>query len=773
MRRLLSSTAVGSVLLALGCAGSARAQAEPQADAGVVQEVVVTAQRRAQNLQDVGISVTAVPGQEIERQGIATSAQLAAGIPSVDTFSPFGPGANANVVIRGIGLNDFGDGNEAPVTTYVDEFYIVSVPATDFGLFDLEGAEVLRGPQGTLFGRNATGGLVSYRTARPGVSSGGYVRAEYGRFDARRFEAAADLPLGAQWTARISALSHHRDGYQTNRNASWDRGFSTGTDAVRGQLRFRDPDGWDILLKAEYGETRSNQGYYEPVPGFVDPATGFLFKAPDAADAAGYNELRTPVADRNRAHTDAPSWLHAKSGSALLRLERTFGDVVFTSLSGYQNAKRTLFEDSDGTPNGIISSIFPHQGEWGTQEFRLFRDAGPLKLTAGVYGLYAVLEDQPDSVFNIPVSAPPPVAPGSGLYVGDYFPLSLHADWRQVTKSASVFAQGEYEVTPRLTLIVGGRVTHDRKSFRDVDNASLRSCPGGDGAPDAAGIGRNCFLVADGGSGIANPFRLRYDETLVSGKIELDYRLDERTLLYASASRGTKSGGFNNGYYAAGLSADRIPYRAETLYAFEVGEKTQLLDRRLQINANAFYYDYRNYQTFNYEGVGGFLTNQDANAYGGEIEVTAAPSRSLSLRLGASYLRTEIEGVAQSLPAGGVFVADREMAFAPRWTVTGGLTYTTEPVVGHELVAAIDVSARGARFTDNFNNPGTRLGGFVRVNATLDYQLSDSVEVQLYARNIGNRQDAIYSGNSFAGIGLIQFKYAEPRTFGGAIRYSW
>jgi outer membrane receptor protein involved in Fe transport len=196
---------------------AAPAAAAEEADGGLT-EIVVTAQKREQSLQKVGISVTAVSGTEILERGISNSIDLITRTPSVDNYSPYGPGSSANIVIRGIGLNDFGEGHEAPVTVYVDEFYIVNVPAVDFALFDLDRAEILRGPQGTLFGRNSTGGLVHYVTKKPSQEAGGFFKASYARFNELKLEGGLTAPLTDTLSARVSFLSHHSDGYIKNLN---------------------------------------------------------------------------------------------------------------------------------------------------------------------------------------------------------------------------------------------------------------------------------------------------------------------------------------------------------------------------------------------------------------------------------------------------------------------------------------------------------------------------------------------------------------------------
>ena len=178
MIRSFVSTSTIALAFAAMCASvpAAAQEAAAPADDGGLTEIVVTAQKREQNLQKVGISVTAVSGAEILERGVSNSIDLITRTPSVDNYSPYGPGSSANIVIRGIGLNDFGEGHEAPVTVYVDEFYIVNVPAVDFALFDLDRAEILRGPQGTLFGRNSTGGLVHYVTKKPSQEAAASLR---------------------------------------------------------------------------------------------------------------------------------------------------------------------------------------------------------------------------------------------------------------------------------------------------------------------------------------------------------------------------------------------------------------------------------------------------------------------------------------------------------------------------------------------------------------------------------------------------------------------
>ncbi|MES1983970.1 MAG: TonB-dependent receptor [Pseudomonadota bacterium] len=771
-QRLKSSLLTGASILLASLASQAYAQTTPESSsdvavanesAGGLQEIVVTAQKRNQSIQRVGIAITAVTPEQIANRNIASSADLAGKVVGLESYSPYGPGTSSNVVIRGIGLNDFGEGHEAPVTSYVDEFYIVAVPAVDFALFDLDRVEVLRGPQGTLFGRNSTGGLINYITKKPSQTPEGYLSASFGRFNDLKLEAAATAPLTDTLSMRVSGTSRHSDGFQRSLNPALDRGGQAGSDAARLQLRYEGNDGWDILLKGEYGRTKTTHAYYESKTGFVDN-NGLVVADASIVDAVGYAERNTGAAKKNVVDVNDAAFLRSTGYSGLLRAEKKFGNTTFTSITGYQSYKRTMQEDSDGTPNPLVVANFPYQGEQVTQELRLYHDGGATRWTAGLYGLHAVGKDQPTATFNFPLDGPTAVDPATGLYNGTYFPISLNADWRLRTNSGAVFGQLEQDFG-QFTAIGGIRVTRDNKTFADADNAALRDCGGG-----AVG---DCFLIEDGGTGKPVPFRLKYKATLWSGKIELDYKPDNNNLFYASISRGTKAGGFNNGFYPTGLSLTQIPYGDETLISYEIGQKSTLFDRKLRINTSAFYYDYKDFQAFNYVGLAGLINNQDANAYGVETDIEAAVTPELRLYVAAAYLHTNIKDVAKITPTGTNVVADRPMAFAPKWSGSGGATYTIELPNDRSLAFDWNFEARSSRFSGNFGDTGTQLEGFFKHNASVTFEASDHWQLRGFVDNIGNRLNTTYGGPSFASLGIIQVRYAMPRTYGAALRYRW
>jgi iron complex outermembrane receptor protein len=744
-----------------GLGGVALAVAAQSLPAQVLEEIVVTAQKREQNLQDVGISVAAVTGESLRNLAVTNTVDALVKIPNVSNYSPYGPGTSANVVIRGIGLNDFGEGHEAPVTSYVDEFYLVSVPAVGFSMFDLARVEVLRGPQGTLFGRNSTGGLAHFLTARPTDELEGFVQLTGARFEEYKIEGAVSGPLTDSLSGRLSVLSHHSDGWLENVNPAFKPAGEAGTDAVRGQLLWQGDSGWSALFKAEYGELDSRHNYYQQVPAAPDPGNGGLFvRVPNSTDGAGFNEATFQggvAAASDVAYSDYPAHIDADSTTLLFRVGKSFGDVEFTSITGYLDLNRELSEDCDASPNSICFAEFPYDTKTFTQELRWARVEGDTRWTAGLYFLDAEANNQPIATFNIPISGPGAVDAVTGLYNGDLLPIALAADWTLDTTSYSVFGQIEHDFSAQWTVIAGVRVTRDEKDFLDRDNASLRQC-------NSFVIPNNCFTDYT-----AVPYADDYAQTLYSGKLELDYRPVEDVLLYGSLSRGSKAGGFNNGFYPSSIPFEDIPYGDESVLAYEVGMKSTVANGRVRINAAAFYYDYKDFQTFNWIGIGGNIVNRDAISQGAELEIEAQITEGLSAMLSLAGLDTKIKDVSLR---DGVTVRDTEMAMAPEFTAAGNLAY--EWGVGAEGNVSVmwDFNYYAEHNANNFNDPAAAIDAYFKHNARVSYSPNRNWEVAAFIANISDEQ-SVNRVFVFDSLGYAQDMTHPPRTYGAQVAYRW
>lgn len=751
--------------LAIGIGSALLVCVSNDVSAQTLEEVTVTAQKREQSLQDVGIAVTAMTGESIREYGFSNAIDVITKAPSLDNYSTYGPGSSANITIRGIGLNDFGEGHEAPVTAYIDEFYVVSVPAVDFALYDLERVEILRGPQGTLFGRNSTGGLLHFVTSAPTEEFGGYLTAEAASFSEKKLEGAVGGALSDTVLGRLSFLYHDSDGFIKNRNPNIsDNGGQAGTKSVRAQLQFMPTDDMNILLKAEYSDIDKVHTYYEQAPlTAADPVSGLFATNSGGIDGAGYNERNFGAGDRNETFTSRPSKLEQDGLNLLLRIEKEFGDVILTSITGYLDMERSLQEDCDASANDICFATFPYETDWVTQELRLNGTTDKMRWTAGIYFLQQDASNNPAAVFNVPVSGPTAIDPATGLYNGAIFPISLAANWEQETTSISGFGQVEFDLNENLRLIAGIRLGKDEKDFVDQDNATLRSCPG-------FPIPSNCALPPDG-PGIANPYAATYDEDLLSWKLGLDYDASENVLLFASISQGSKSGGFNNGFYsgAAAVNPGLLRYGDEKNIAYEVGVKSTLWENRLRINGSAFFYDYSDFQTFNWEGIGGLVGNSDASAAGAEVEIEAFLTEQLNVRLGVSVLDTNIENLTGR---SATFTADREMANAPKTTANGSVSYDFHASDDVDVRLIWDWNYAAERYTNNFNDPTSELDAYFKHNASMVVSAGENWRFTGYVRNISDKENEI-KVFVFDSLGYRQVIHAQPRTYGLSVNYEF
>ncbi|MEP7242726.1 MAG: TonB-dependent receptor [Gammaproteobacteria bacterium] len=726
-----------------------------------LEEVTVTAQKREQNLQDVGISVAAFSGEAVRNLGLTSAVDALVKVPNVTNYSAYGPGSSANIVIRGIGLNDFGEGHEAPVTAYVDEMYLVAVPALGFSMFDLQRVEVLRGPQGTLFGRNSTGGLVHFLSARPTDTPAGFLQVTGGSFDEYKVEGAISGPLTEQLSGRLSILSNHSDGFLRNANPAFKPAGQAGTDAIRGQLQWKNDSGLTVLAKGEYGELDSRHLYYQQVPAIVDPTNGNLYvRDPGGTDGAGYNQATFRggrAAAPDVADTDFPQHLKSHSSTGLLRIEKEFGDVTLTSISGYLDLSRKLMEDCDASPNSLCFATFPYSTQTFTQEIRLGSSAGATRWITGLYYLDADADNQPSATFNVPLDGPAGVNPATELYEGALFPIALSADWKLKTKSYSVFGQLEHDVTPALSLTAGVRITRDEKDFVDRDNASLRLC-------NAFPIPNNCFTDYT-----PQPYAGSIGETLYSGKLQADWRPMEDVLIYGSFSRGTKAGGFNNGFYGSGLPFDQIPYGDETVYATEIGAKTLLAGGRLRFNVSVFHYDYKDFQTFNWIGIGGNIVNKDGISQGVEVEIEGRLTEGLTAMLGLAGLDTKIKDVTLR---DGLTTRDTEMAMAPKFSASGSLTYRRTMGPRGTLSLLWDFNSVSDHNSNNFNDPAADIAGYFKHNARISYQPNENWEIAALVNNIADKQ-VVNRVFVFDSLGYAQDMYTMPRTYAAQVSYRW
>ena len=744
------------------------------AHAQVLDEVVVVAQKREQNLQDVGIAVTAFSGDQMNALGFEDSRDIFAQTPGLNYVSPLGPGLNGNAIIRGIGFNDFNDGIEAPVVTYIDEMYIVPISAVDFALFDLERSEVLKGPQGTLFGRNATGGLTHFITAKPTDEFEANLNLTVAEFEETKIDGAVSGPLGDRAQARLSFFKHDiRDGYQENIGSGEDGGLVDSW-GVRGQLAFQPTDTVDILLKYEHGENDNVPIQYERIPTTLD-ADGFEISL-DPSDplygCAGCDLLGTSPFGSSPGHdgtnnqpnlvnSQGENNLESEADTVNLRIDWDLGGMTLTSITGWMDySKRNAQTEFCGMPVSWCSLFDAnYSSEQWTQEIRLSGEGDRTRWTVGGFYLDQDSEYDLTALFGLE-------------FVPESLAVSLTPEWQQELQSYAIFGQAEFDVNDTITLIGGVRWGNDKKDFEQTYIVSDPADLFGVGAP----VNDPSFFTAYPFTKAAVGDLTEIDEDLWSAKAEIDWKPNDDTLIYASISRGSKAGGFNNGP-TNNFDPANVPFDSESILSYEIGAKlTGLFNDTSRLNSAIFYYDYEDYQAFVFSGLGGITKNQDANAWGGEVEFYTNPVEGLEMSLGVSYVDAEVEdfptpntGAALEFgaPAPRDFF-DAAMANTPEWTVNGLIRYEL-PVGNSGLLASAqwDFSYADERFQDSQQNPSTLMEDYIVHNARVSlYDGEDKWSVSAFVKNIGDSEHVVLAFPLAGFCGCTQLMHNPPRWAG-------
>ncbi|MCZ0951940.1 MAG: TonB-dependent receptor, partial [Rhodospirillaceae bacterium] len=440
----------------------------------VLEEIVVTARKRDENLQEVPIAITALSGDAIERLGFQSPGQIATQIPNVQ-FNDEGTIPQFN--IRGIQLNDFGDGNEAPVAFYIDEVYKGTLAGQTVGLFDLERVEVLRGPQGTLFGRNTTGGLAHFVTRKPTVEGEGYLSAQLGSFSQTIIEGALSGPLAEAARGRIAAKYNKDDGWQGNTQNS-SRFAATDALALRASLEVDLSDSAMLSAMVHYGDQDNvSQGY--GLAGTLNPTnrapcSGSEILAGGCVTAIGEpSNLNPRLANTEQ---DTLQFKNSTSGG-YLRFDWSVGNALeFVSISAVERVDKFFQEDSDASPNPVNNSLrivtggavpldlpaflsnYSVESSQFTQEFRLSGDREKLNW---VLGAFYYTDGKDPLRFEVPQAE---ATLGSPTGIGNDASLD--------TDSWAVFAQTDWWLTDTTNLIVGVRFTEDEKDLTISDSAT-------------------------------------------------------------------------------------------------------------------------------------------------------------------------------------------------------------------------------------------------------------------------------------------------------------
>ncbi len=749
-----------STLLCLGLTLSTAVTG--MASAAVLEEVIVTAQKREQQLQDVGISVTAFSGKQIDALGYANANEITAMAPGVHTVQPNGE-ANYALSIRGAAQSDLVANQESPVSIYVDEVYVSQMSGAGFMLFDLERVEILRGPQGTLFGRNATGGLAHFITRKPRFERDAYGEFTFGEYDQIKFQGAVGGGLSKTLAARLSISTHHNSGYIRNRTINDD--INNANDyAGRVQLLFEPNEDVSLLLNGRYSLQQIRTGFFENVSSATLTARGGVL-TPSVPNFNGYIDTDGDVfaGDYDKqGHNDLETY--GFSGT----LKWDFGNLTLTSISDFQSVERDYIEDTDATPLADFNFFLSTDSEQFSQELRL---ASELERTRWVVGFYYLDIDIADAngaeipllgiaaAFGDPTIA---LIDGAGNSLGFDSPYTLEK------RSWSLFGQVEYDLTERFTGIAGLRWI-DEDVDAEYDSNFVAFIPG--------------TQERNGNPNIIAPmiphFESNYNKGLWSARAEIDFRYNDDWLWYASWNRGVKGGGFNAPFDVSriigGINIDSMKFNEEEVDAFELGFKSTWWGGKARLNGSIYYNDYDDtYQAFEIRGLSTNIVNLEADAAGMEMEFTANPIDGMDFLFGLAWIDMDMKTRAGPDLTGAFIPSVKTTAVqTPKWNVNGLLRYGW-PMYGGELAVQGDFLYRSEHYFSITRAEAVTEDGYIIGNARVSYATDDGKwEAAFFVKNLAGEEYIVQTFDLSDDLGMTEQYYGRPRWIGGSIRYTW
>jgi iron complex outermembrane receptor protein len=737
----------------------------------MLEEVTVTAQKREQRQEDVGISLTALSGEQIKELGMRDLTDVAAQTPSLSVAQPFGSSGNQNFTLRGVGLNDFSEHNESPVAAYQDGVYQATIAGIDAALFDVDRIEVLRGPQGTLYGRNSTGGLVQFFSKQPTSTYTGSTSLDYGSFSQKRLEVGFGGPITDSLQFRVSGLYDHNNGWGENTQGL---APANGMNELAGRvlLKWLASDDLSLLLNVHASTNHATGPAYTPLAtmyapdgvaqiptpaDFVNPTCGKVFGLTGPGqDCFGYRNLHSSpwIFDNGR-----QSFQNLDTHGVSLTANGKLNGIDLTSITAYEHIHKRYGEDTDSGPEPGLAVTNPLASKQLTQELRASQQAGKLFWTAGLYYFYRDISTGSDTDVS-----------GFG-FVDDDFSDHLRS------KSAAVFAQLEYALTSQFTLIGGLRYSHEDQTFRllSVDRTGL--------TPVILGIttdpvpNYNVFPFTGGATADPTPYADSRTDNLVTYRGELDWKPMEDFIGYVSISRGTKSAGWNAAIDGSGLlgvsTPDKMPYGAEHLLAYELGFK-QFARGLYRLNGALFYYDYKDFQAFTFTGLTQQIGNLPAKVRGAELGVTLTPDEHIDLTLGGSYLSTQVRGVVTPVVGTSDTVTlDRHMVLAPNFSANAIARYHCKIAGERELAFQLDATFTGKQYFDLNNDPIATEQPHTVSNGSITFtDPATHLSFSAWVKNMTDRRYRLYA-IPVTSLGFEQQMYAPPRWYGVTVGYQF
>lgn len=706
----------------------------------VIEEIIVTAQKREQSLQKVGITISAFNEDTINKLGLDDMEQLAATVPNLQALDVVG---SPSFRLRGIGLNEFQAGFDSPVGIHLDEIFLSKPFLSSMGFFDVQRIEVLKGPQGTVFGRNTTGGAVNYYSKKPTEEFQAGIKASYGRFQRFESEDYVSGPLSDHLKGRLAIrLIDQNSGPYLNLFNGNKLGDAKQYQ-VRGMLDWAQ-NNTDVLFTAHYGSKEAELTPYDNL--FQSVPGGARDTAPTTNPIGRFtvNQDYYPTTD-------------SESSGLNLRIEHEFGLGTLTLLSSYETFERDNREDSDNTPIVTLNIDWYSDIDQFTQELRFAGAQGKWNYLIG--GYY-----ERDELVTV-----------ERANASDLIGLQLGADHRIDTDSFAIFTSHEYAFTDSLSLVLGARYTREKNEIEGDSYAAL---------PTAIPLGNeDRIAVADRfdipgvfGADPAAIMRSRTDDD-INFKLGLNYYATDDSLVFTSVSTGFRSGGFDLAFGAPSL----ITFDPEDVTSWELGYKSSFADKKVTFNTSIFYTEFDNYQEN--VNIAGELVPRRCNigkleTFGLEFETIWQPSEHWRIQLAAGYSNAEIAEVsndATGIPfaVDGTPLKGNKPVNTPEWSYGAILDFSHPITDSMRLELVANYSWTDERFLEIQNATDHLVESFGKLDLSASVVSGDGKwRVSAWGKNVTD-EDYLRYINDVPAFGLFLVINAEPATYGISVEYNF
>ena len=722
--------------------------------ADVLQEVVVTAQFRDQSLQQTPIAITAITAATLEARGNVTLVDVANAAPNV-TVKPggSGQGASARIFIRGVGQSDFNFAFEPGVGVYVDDVYYSTVFGSMFELQDLDRVEILRGPQGTLAGKNSEGGAVKLYSKKPDGQGGGYVEATYGNYRHVQLRGGADFTVIPEHLFfRISGVSNNENGYVTRLDYACSHPGSTlptyttsttcvlGTEggidytAGRAALRWVASDGLEVNLIGDY--TKDNSQSAATTLRFANNATATLNGVPYDSRFIPTDPYTNYSNYTTLNGTSYPAVSTVSGGGVSGTVDWTLTDnYSIKSITAYRNDTGDFSQDGDGSPINVTATVNHVATDQFTQELRLNGSTFGKALDYTIGGFYV---DAHQRLGGLIASN----RAGGLTFLGND-PIA--------SSSRAEFIHAIYHATDKLNFAGGLRHTQEEKSY-----SFFRSNPDGSFNPIVGPL-----------TGVEG----NYSGSNWDYRAEADYQWTPELMTYANYSTAFKGGGVNPRPF---FPSQALPFGPEKLVAYELGLKSQFFEDRMRLNLSVFSNDYRDIQLIllQYQGrVANLPANVGAGRMkGAELEIEAHPVRGMTGDFSASYLDFTYSSLD---PITGIR-PNMTLPFVQKWKLSLGLQQRFLMGAMGSITPRIDASYESAFFINAVNAPSNRIPSNVLVNGRLTWSSANGEwDASISGQNLLNKQYLYSIFDQSTVFGVAQGTIARPRTYAVTLKRSF